>query len=157
MKTEIEFILDTSRPGGTRIVSKCDSFIIFNRDENADLGAATWYVRQRGTTNSARDLTYAEALQQVDRWAQPRTFNAETEELTITTAPRDYDYGQTWTVETVGLDKRGREIRVVATPTGYPTEYQRGRYGSGLHMAVSPSEWEKVKPYTLHEVQKGVA
>lgn len=153
MKTEIEFVLDTSRPGGTRIVSKCDSFIIFNREENADMGAPTWCVRQRGTTNGARDLTYAEALQQVDKWTQPRAYNAETEELTITTAPRDYDYGQTWTVETVGLDKRGREIRIVATPAGPQSDYQRGRYGSGLHMAVSPSEWEKVKQYTLQETQ----
>lgn len=150
MKNQIEFVL-SEIPGGTRFVSTCDSFVIYSRTENASAEEPTWCVRQRATTNRAAGLTYDEAVQQANKWVAPRTFNAETEELTITNAPKDYDYGQTWQVQSVGFDTRGREIRIVASPAGYQTTYQRGRYGSGLYMACSPSDWETVKPYTLKE------
>ena len=69
--------------------------------------------------------------------------------MTYTTAPKDYDWFGTETVEAVaGRDKRGRIIRKVRGPESY-VEAQRARYGSGLHMAVDEPEWKKLVAYKL--------
>ncbi len=71
--------------------------------------------------------------------------------LTVTTAPDDYDWTGFGTreVEILGEDKHGRPIRVVSTLVGHWTEAQRGRFRSGLHLAVGMEDWEKVKSFTL--------
>ena len=73
--------------------------------------------------------------------------------MTYTTAPKDYDWFGTETVQAVsGRDKRGRVIRKVRGPASY-VESQRGRYGSGLHMAVDEPEWQKLVAYKLVTVE----
>lgn len=70
------------------------------------------------------------------------------EEVTFTTAPKDYDWAQTRTLGVVGKDKRDKEIRKVASPKNR-VDAQRGRYSSGLHLAVDEAEWNKLVQYEL--------
>ncbi len=73
--------------------------------------------------------------------------------MSYTTAPKDYDWFGTETVEDVaGRDKRGRAIRKVRGPASR-VESQRGRYASGLHMAVDEPEWQKLVAYKLVTVE----
>jgi hypothetical protein len=71
--------------------------------------------------------------------------------ITYTTAPVDYDWFGTETVKVVGKDKRGKVIRQVSSDPNR-AEAQRGRYMSGLHMAVDEAEWTKLVNYKLVEV-----
>ncbi len=84
---------------------------------------------------------------------QSPTEPVDGETLTFTTAPIDYDWGSTRQLDVVGKDKRGRDVRRVATPSNR-VEAQRGRYGSGLHMAVDLNEWLKLVDFNLVEVSK---
>jgi len=149
-KNQIEFVLNTEH-AGTCFLSQTGDFAVYNRDKDASNEDATWMVKQVGADNTVRGLTYEQAIAQANKWALPRAFDVNTEELTVTSAPADYDFGRTWTVSTVGLDKKGREIRIVASPKGHPTAYQVGRYCSGLHLAVDLNDWEKLKSFTLQE------
>lgn len=74
------------------------------------------------------------------------------EVITYTTAPEDYDWFGTHTIEVVGNDKRGKDIRKVASSDKY-VESQRGRYASGNHLAVDETEWKKLVDYKLVEVK----
>ena len=71
------------------------------------------------------------------------------EAATYTTAPEDYDWFGTRTVDpAAGTSQRGRAVRKVAGPAGR-VEAQRARYGSGLHLAVDEAEWCKLVEYGL--------
>jgi len=70
------------------------------------------------------------------------------ETVTYTTAPTDYDWFGTTTVAVAGVDKRGKTIRKVTSPASR-VDAQRGRYASGLHMAVDETEWQKLVSYNL--------
>lgn len=72
------------------------------------------------------------------------------ETVTYTTADEAYDWFGTRTLGVVGKDKRGKQIRRVASPSR-GVEAQRGRYMSGLHLAVDDSEWKKLVDYKLVE------
>ena len=72
--------------------------------------------------------------------------------VTYTTAPADYDWFGTVTVEVAGCDSRGRAVRKVTGPKAH-VEAQRGRYGSGLHLAVDEAEWAKLVAYKLVSVE----
>jgi hypothetical protein len=72
----------------------------------------------------------------------------DNETITYTTAPTDYDWFGTKTVALVGVDSRGKTIRKVSGPSSR-VEAQRGRYASGLHMAVDETEWQKLVDYKL--------
>lgn len=75
----------------------------------------------------------------------------EKEVVTYTTAPVDYDWFGTHTVALVAVDNRGKTIRKVKGPASRVGD-QRGRYMSGLHMAVDEAEFKKLVAYKL--VQK---
>lgn len=71
------------------------------------------------------------------------------ETITYTTAPVDYDWFGTHTLEEcVGTASNSKPIRKVAGPSDR-VESQRGRYGSGCHMAVDEVEWNKLVNYKL--------
>jgi len=71
------------------------------------------------------------------------------ETITYTTAPTNYDWFGTHTLEeNVGTTTNGKTIRKVAGPATR-VEAQRGRYGSGLHLAVDENEWDKLVRYEL--------
>lgn len=72
----------------------------------------------------------------------------DNETITYTTAPTDYDWFGTRTVALAGVDSRGKTIRKVSGPSNR-VEAQRGRYASGLHMAVDETEWKKLVDYKL--------
>lgn len=70
---------------------------------------------------------------------------------TYTTAPACYDYG--WTKEiAVGeytiIKQPDKIIRRVETPAEY-VDGQRMRYGSGLHLAASQEDVERMSPWYL--------
>jgi len=76
----------------------------------------------------------------------------EAQTITYTTAPADYDWFGTHTIEIAGKDSRGRDVRKVSGPTSR-VQAQRDRYGSGLHMAVDQTEWDKLVSYKLVTVE----
>jgi hypothetical protein len=83
----------------------------------------------------------------------------EDETVTYTTAPADYDWFGTHTIEECagttinvfqhqGRSENGKTIRKVSGPANR-VEAQRGRYSSGNHMAVDETEWKKLVDYKL--------
>jgi hypothetical protein len=71
--------------------------------------------------------------------------------VTYTTAPSDYDwFGTKALIENVGMTTGAhpKTIRKVHGPADL-VEAQRGRYGSGLHMAADEIEWKKLVDYKL--------
>jgi len=75
----------------------------------------------------------------------------EPQAVTYTTAPVDYDWFGTKTVDAfAGKDARGRIIRKVSGPKSR-VEAQRCRYGSGLHLAADEVEWSKLVEYKFVE------
>lgn len=117
-------------------------FRIWKRSDGSWVAADT-EKQKRQEFNS-----FVSALKEVEAWAAPPVVD---EELTVTTAPRDYDWTGFGTreVEVVGESKGGSVVRTVATPRGFHTENQRARYRSGLHMALDVKEFEKVRDLTL--------
>lgn len=67
--------------------------------------------------------------------------------VTYTTAEEAYDGFGTQTAEVVGTT-RGKTIRKVTTPAQH-VNWQRMRYGSGLHMAIDEAEFRKLVDYDL--------
>ena len=72
----------------------------------------------------------------------------ELRDVTYTTAPEDYDYTGFGTrdVGVVATTEKGVAVRKITTRPNH-TGYQRGRYGSGLHMAADTKEFEKLVNY----------
>ena len=70
---------------------------------------------------------------------------------TYTTAPVDYDWFGTHTLRIVAKNKKGQEIREVLSDPAH-VKAQRQRYGSGLHLAVEETEYDKLVAYKLVEV-----
>jgi hypothetical protein len=60
-------------------------------------------------------------------------------EITYTDAPEAYDGFGTRTLAVVGLSRRG-PVRKVETPREH-AEWQRMRYGSGLHCFMTEAQW----------------
>lgn len=71
----------------------------------------------------------------------------KTSTITYTTAPEAYDWFGTRTVEVAG-SSGGKAVRKVASDPAY-VDCQRGRYRSGLHLAVAEAEWRKLVEYKL--------
>ena len=72
--------------------------------------------------------------------------------LTYTTASPNYDYSWARTVaENVGIDSRGRSIRIVEHDDQHHMEQQRMRYGSGNELALEPEEFERQVELNLIE------
>lgn len=65
---------------------------------------------------------------------------------TFTSAPEDYDGFGTTTIRVAGINRRGQSVREVETPDS-AVEWQRMRYGSGLHLAASVEEFAKLVRY----------
>ena len=73
----------------------------------------------------------------------------EDETVTYTTAPNDYDWFGTHTLEEcAGTTTNGKTVRKVSGPANR-VEAQRGRFASGNHMAVDEAEWKKLVDYKL--------
>lgn len=64
------------------------------------------------------------------------------EEITYTTASPTYDGFGTKTIETIGKNKDGKDIRKVSTPKRH-LDWQRNRYLSGGHFAASEQDWSE--------------
>jgi hypothetical protein len=67
--------------------------------------------------------------------------------VTYTTAPVAYDGFGTETLAVVGTLK-GKEVRKVDTPEQH-VEWQRQRYGSGLHYALSQAQFDDLIQYAF--------
>lgn len=76
----------------------------------------------------------------------------EEEAITYTTAPEDYDWFGTRTVEIagtyLGTNNKQKPVRKVTGPK-FRVEAQRDRYASGLHLAVDEKEWRKLLAFNL--------
>jgi len=70
--------------------------------------------------------------------------------VTYTTAPADYDGFGTRTDRAAVARSSGKLIRRVRTPAPH-VNWQRMRYGSGLHMAADEAEFAKMREYGLLE------
>lgn len=82
----------------------------------------------------------------------------EQREATYTTAPIDYDYTGFGTVNEgpVGMTDKGKVVRKVTTFLS-KTDYQRGRYGSGLHLSADEAEFKKLVDYGFIKLQEDEA
>lgn len=106
-----------------------------------------WCAASADGSRRVPGLTYEQAAAKVEEWSGP---DPSTLEKTVTDAPADYD----WVgfgcrqLAVLGTSTRGRTVRLVGTPATL-TENQRGRYGSGQHMAMEPSEFEKIKDLVM--------
>jgi len=63
--------------------------------------------------------------------------------ITITDAPESYDGFGTCTIEYLGARTRRGPLRRVETPERH-AEWQRMRYSSGLHVAMTPERFADV-------------
>jgi len=76
---------------------------------------------------------------------------------TITDAPEAYDGFGTETVELLGkLDRNGNVVRLVRTPARH-AQWQRMRYGSGLHLSLDQSREEDARLFYTPMDQQGWA
>jgi hypothetical protein len=108
-----------------------------------------WYVeRAEDTRNDHADPTGASMpMEEVPTEPAPAE-PAPAACVTYTTAPEDYDWFGTHTVAIVGTTDRGKTVRKVLSDPNY-LDGQRARYGSGLHLAVDETEWQKLVNYGL--------
>lgn len=63
---------------------------------------------------------------------------------TFTDAPEAYDGFGTRTAEILPRHTRKGSVRRVETPERH-VEWQRQRYGSGLHLAASVERWDEIR------------
>lgn len=96
----------------------------------------------------------AEAMAEGRR--QARLHNQGDRVVTYTTAEEAYDGFGTQTEAIVGKTDRGKTIRKVTTPARH-VNWQRMRYGSGLHMAIDETEFQKLVDYGMVTLEGNAA
>lgn len=81
----------------------------------------------------------------------------ETEVFTYTTAGEEYDGFGTKTVNPkAGVTDRGKVVRLVSTPVEN-LNWQRMRYGSGLHAALDQKQWQEWLDYGFAKKEEEAA